>query len=146
MSSRSGDLDPGVITHIARTENLTPDQLEDLLNHQSGLFAISNDESDVKTLQDRAERGDKKAQLALDIFVTAIRKTIGGYVALLGGVELLVFTGGIGEHSDSVRSAVTRGLECVGITAEKIKVVPAEEDKQIARHCRRLLRQEAPQN
>ncbi len=146
MSSRSGDLDPGVITHIARAENLTPDQLEDLLNHQSGLFAISNDESDVKILQDRADGGDRKAQLALDIFVTAIRKTIGGYVALLGGVELLVFTGGIGEHSDSVRSAVTRGLECVGITAEKIKVVPAEEDKQIARHCRRLLQQEAPQN
>jgi acetate kinase len=70
-----------------------------------------------------------------------IHKVIGAYVALLGGVDLLVFTGGIGEHSDYVRSAVTSGLEFLGLTADKIKIVSAEEEQQIARHCRRMMGQ-----
>ena len=141
MGTRSGDLDPGVFVYILRTEQMRADEMEDLINHQSGLFALSSGESDVKSLEDRARAKDPQAMLALNVFVTSVRKAIGAYVALLGGVDLLVFTGGIGEHSDHVRSAITNGLEFLGLTTDKIKIVPAEEEQQIARHCRRMIGQ-----
>jgi len=139
MSSRTGDLDPGVILYLLRTENLTADQIEDLINHRSGLFGLSSGESDVKALEERANAGDAPGRLALDIFITAVRKTIGAYTALLGGIDLLVLTGGIGQHSDYVRSRVTTGLDFLGLTADKIRVIPPQEELQIARHCRRLM-------
>jgi acetate kinase len=141
MGTRSGDLDPGVILYLLRNERFDADTLEDLLNHQSGLFALSSGEGNVKALQERAQANDAAAHLALDVFATAVRKQIGAYIALMGGVDLLVFTGGIGEHSELVRSEATNGLESLGLTADKIHVVPAEEEAQIARHCRALLRQ-----
>jgi acetate kinase len=141
MGTRSGDLDPGVFVYLLRTEQLGLDEIEDLTNHQSGLFALSSGESDVKSLEDRARSNDPHAKLALNVFAISVRKVIGAYVALLGGVDLLVFTGGIGEHSDYVRSAVTSGLEFLGLTADKIKIVSAEEEQQIARHCRKMLGQ-----
>jgi acetate kinase len=139
MGTRSGDLDPGLFVYLLRTEKLGPDEIEDLVNRQSGLFALSSGESDVKSLEDRARSGDPHAKLALDVFAISVRKAIGAYVALLGGVDLLVFTGGIGEHSDYVRSSVTTGLEFLGLTADKIRIVAAEEEQQIARHCRRMM-------
>jgi acetate kinase len=139
MGTRSGDLDPGVILYLLRNEKLDAGKLEDLLNHQSGLFALSSGESDVKTLEERARSGDPQARLALDVFSVSVKKTIGAYMALLGGVDLLVFTGGIGEHSDHIRSAATAGLELLGLTADRIQVVPTEEELQIARHCRRMM-------
>jgi acetate kinase len=139
MGTRSGDLDPGVLIYLLRTENLNADQFENLLNHQSGLFALSSGESDVKALDDRASAKDPRAIFALDAFSIAISKSIGAYIALLQGIDLLVFTGGIGEHSEYVRSAATRGLESLGLTANKIQIVPAQEERQIARHCRKLL-------
>lgn len=140
MSTRSGDMDPGVLIHIIRTKQLGADELEKLVNHESGLFALSSGENDVRALEERARSGELRATLALDVFIIAVRKMIGAYVALLGGVDLLTFTGGIGENSDYVRSSVTKGLEFLGLTAEKIKIVHAEEEKQIARHCRVLIR------
>jgi acetate kinase len=139
MGTRSGDLDPGVFLYLLRNEKLNADQFEDLLNHQSGLFALSNGESDVKVLDDRADADDARAKFALDTFSIAIRKTIGAYTALLGGVDLLVFTGGIGEHSEYVRNAAARGLVFLGLTPDKIQIVAAQEELQIARHCRQLL-------
>jgi acetate kinase len=139
MGTRSGDLDPGVFVYLLRTEQLGADGMEDLINHQSGLFALSCGESDVKSLEARARAKDSQASLALNVFVTSVRKAIGAYVALLGGVDILVVTGGIGEHSDYVRSAVTNGLEFLGLTSDKIKCVRAEEEQQIARHCRRMM-------
>lgn len=140
MGTRSGDLDPGVLLYLLRDEKLNADQFEDLLNHQSGIFALSGGESDVKALDDRANKNDSRAKFALDSFAIAIRKTIGAYTALLGGVDLLVFTGGIGEHSAYVRNKAASGLELLGVTSDKIQTVPAEEELQIARHCRQLLR------
>jgi acetate kinase len=139
MGTRSGDLDPGVLIYLMRNEKLDADRLEELLNHQSGLYGLSSGESDVKVLSERARSDDAKACLALDIFAVSVRKVIGAYVALLGGVDLLVFTGGIGEHSDRIRAAAGEGLEFLGLTAQKIQVVPAQEELQIARHCRRLM-------
>src|SRR5271155_522496 len=141
MGTRSGDLDPGVFVYLLRTEQLGADELEDLLNHQSGLYALSSGESDVKALEERALRDDPRALFALDVFATSIRKAIGAYVALLGGIDLLVFTGGIGEHSERIRSAATAGLEVLGLTADKIQAVPTQEEKQIAFHCRAMMTQ-----
>jgi acetate kinase len=139
MGTRSGDLDPGVLLYLLRQEKFDADRLEDLLVHHSGLFAISGGESDVKALEERARANDPESILALDVFATAVRKMIGAYMALLGGVDVLVFTGGIGEHSERIRTAATAGLEGLGLTADKIQVVPAEEERQMARHCRRMM-------
>jgi len=139
MGTRSGDLDPGVILYLLRNAKLDADRLEYLLNHQSGLFALSSGESDVKTLEERARSHDPGARLALDVFAISVRKTIGAYMALLGGVDLLVFTGGIGEHSARIRSGATDDLELLGLTSDKIQVVPAQEEQQIARHCRAMM-------
>jgi len=139
MGTRSGDLDPGVILYLLRNEKLDADSLEDLVNHQCGLFALSSGESDVKTLEERVRSNDASASLALDIFAVAVRKTIGAYMALLGGVDLLVFTGGIGEHSSRIRSAATDGLDSLGLTPDKIQIVPAQEEIQIARRCREIM-------
>jgi acetate kinase len=139
MGTRSGDLDPGVLLYLLRNEKLSADSLEDLLNHQSGLFALSSGESDVKTLEERAHAGDTKACFALDVFAVSVRKTIGAYMALLGEVDLLVFTGGIGEHSSRIRSAATHGLDSLGLTPGKIRIVLTQEEQQIARLCREIM-------
>jgi acetate kinase len=139
MGTRSGDLDPGVLLYLMRHEKLSADQLEDLLNHHSGLFGLSSGESDVKALEQRARANDPDAILALEVFAISVRKTIGAYVALLGGVDVLVFTGGIGEHSERIRSAASMGLESMGVTTDKIRAVATKEEQQMARHCRRLL-------
>jgi acetate kinase len=139
MGTRSGDLDPGALLFLLRNEKLGADQLEELLNHQSGLFALSSGESDVKSLEERSRANDAPATLALNIFATSVRKVIGAYAALLGGVDLLVFTGGIGEHSHHIRSLAADGLDFLGLTPEKIQIVHAEEEAQIARHCRRMM-------
>jgi acetate kinase len=140
MGTRSGDLDPGVLLYLLRTEKFNVDQLEEMLNHRSGLFALSSGESDVKILEQRSLSDDPSATLALDVFAVSVRKTIGAYIALLGGVDLLVFTGGIGEHSDHIRHAVTHDLETLGLTPEKVQVIATQEERQIARHCRSMLR------
>jgi acetate kinase len=145
MSTRTGDLDPGALLYLLRTEKLNADQVEDLINHRSGLYGYSCGESDVKQLEERAGKNDARAKLALDVFAISVRKVIGSYVALLRGIDLLVFTGGIGQHSDYVRSAATKGLEVIGVTPDKIQIVSPQEELQIARHCRRLLAEPQPQ-
>lgn len=141
MSTRSGDLDPGVILYILRNERLSNEALEDLINHQCGLFAFSNGESDMQALLAREAANDPTAALAIDAFTTAARKTIGAYAAVLGGLDLLVFTGGIGEHSAAIRSRIIRGLDFLGLTTDSNKVLalPSQEELQIARHTRALL-------
>ena len=141
MSTRCGDLDPGVLLYLLRHEKLGVNELEELLNHQSGLLALSAGESDVKALEELARTNHPQATLALNVFAVAVRKVIGAYIALLAGVDLLVFTGGIGEHSAYLRSAATHGLEVLSLTRDKIQIVTSQEERQIARHCRTMLRQ-----
>jgi acetate kinase len=148
MATRSGDLDPGVLLFLMRTEKLNADALEKLLNHNCGLFALSHGESDMRRLQASAENGNSSAALAIEVFTTAVKKYICAYAVELGGIDLLVFTGGIGEHSEYVRIQICKGLELLGIetTASgqltKVTVMPSQEEVQIARHCRRLMREE----
>jgi acetate kinase len=146
MGTRTGDLDPGVVLYLIRTEGLDVDALEKLLNQECGLAGLSGGESDMQALLSRCDEGDAVAQLAVNAFCTGVRKCIGGYVALLGGVDMLIFTGGIGEHSSTVRNRICEGLEAVGIDSSagaekpKVRVLPSEEEVQIARHTRALLR------
>ncbi|WP_144142083.1 acetate/propionate family kinase [Paraburkholderia sp. BCC1884] len=147
MGTRSGDLDPGVLLYLMRVEKLDAGALETMLNRHSGLAGYSDGESDMQALEKRAAAGDANASLALDAFATAVRKTVGGYAALLGGIDLLVFTGGIGEHSEEMRKRVCEGLAFMGLVegdpAGKVKAIHTEEEKQIARHCRALLKEAA---
>jgi acetate kinase len=136
MATRTGDLDPGVIVHLLRHTVLDADALETLVNRQSGLKALSDSDDDMQALLARRDKGDADATLAVDVFCTAVRKTIGAYAALLGGVDLIVFSGGIGEHSEAVRAQVLDGLSFLGAAH---RVVATEEERQIAKHCRRLL-------
>lgn len=144
MSTRTGDLDPGVLLYLMRTENLDADALESLLNHECGLAGLAGGESDMQALLLRRDAGDPAAGLAVDAFCTGVRKAIGAYAALLGGLDLLIFTGGIGEHSSVVRDLICTGLEFLGVArggdgVDKIIVIPSQEEVQIARHTRALL-------
>jgi len=141
MGTRSGDLDPGVLLYLMRTESLNADTLEDLLNRHSGLAGFADGESDMQQILQRAAAKDADAELAVEAFTVAVRKYIGAYAALMGGIDLLVFTGGIGQHSGEIRERICEGLEFLdlGVSSIRVKTMPTEEERQIARHCRRLL-------
>jgi acetate kinase len=158
MSTRSGDLDPGVLLYLLRAKQMNADTLEVLLNHDAGLKAISGTTGDMRELERAAGRGDKNAQLAIEVFCLSIRKVIAAYAAVLGGLEMLVFTGGIGEHSAQVRDRVCQGLDFLGVAVDSaanqasegtistkeskvsVRVITTEEDRQIACHCREMMR------
>jgi acetate kinase len=114
MSTRSGDLDPGLVTFLARTEGFSADQIEELLSHESGLLAISKSTGDMRQLLDR-ERTDAACHLAVNMYTYQIRKWIGAFAAALGGLDTLVFSGGIGEHAPAVRERICTGLDFLGI-------------------------------
>jgi acetate kinase len=149
MGTRSGDIDPAIGFHIARNAGLTIDEIDVALNSASGLRGLCGD-NDLRVIEARAEQGDAAAQLALDVFCHRIRKYIGAYAAVLGGLDALVFTAGIGEHSAAVRQRVCTGLEFLGIDLDPVAnaasarligatgcevavlVVPTDEELEIA--------------
>lgn len=114
MGTRPGDLDPGVLLHLLRTGQYSASALEKLLNHASGLKGLA-DSSNMAELLTRVDRGDAHAQAAVETFAYGIKKQLGAYVAVLGGLDCLVFTGGIGEHAPRVRQLALAGLEAMGI-------------------------------
>jgi acetate kinase len=153
MGTRSGDLDPAIIFHLARAEGMAIDEIDQLLNKRSGLLGLSGESNDVRTLLERRAEGDPRARIALAVFAYRIRKYIGAYAAVLGRVDAVVFTAGIGENAAEVRAEVTEGLEALGISLDaqrnreaigvaadvsspdartRILVVPTNEEKLIA--------------
>jgi acetate kinase len=149
MGTRSGDIDPAVIFHVARSAGLTMDQVDAALNTASGLRGLCAD-NDMREVERRAAAGDASAQLALDVFCHRIRRYIGAFTAVLGGLDALVFTAGIGEHSPVVRAQVCAGLQVLGIAVDPaanaasaasigaagspvaVLVVPTDEELEIA--------------
>jgi acetate kinase len=117
MGTRSGDLDPGVLLHLMRVNRLDADALEDLLNHRSGLLGVSGVDSDMRRLHEAAA-SNADARLAIDMFCQGVRKQLAAMIAVLGGADLVVFTGGIGENDAAVRAAACEGLACMGVAAE----------------------------
>lgn len=120
MGTRSGDLDPTVPFHIMRSSGMSADEVEGALNTRSGLRGLA-DENDVRVISQRADDGDEPARLALEVMYHRLRKYIGAYTAVLGRVDVLVFTAGIGEHSPRVRAGACAGLEGLGIVLDEAR-------------------------
>ncbi len=138
MGTRAGDLDPGVVTYLARTTNASADELEHLLSHQSGLAGITGGISDMRELLAR-EHDDANCRLAVAIYCYAIRKQIGAYAAALEGLDALVFTGGIGEHAAPVRARICDGLRFLGVALDERRNTTSERvistnDSRVAVH------------
>jgi acetate kinase len=156
MSTRAGDLDPGLVTFLARTEHLSPEQLEELLSKQSGLLGISNVTGDMRRLLER-EATDSACRLAVAMYVYQIKKWIGSFAAALGGLDCLVFAGGIGEHAPAIRARVCAELGFLGIEIDEpanqrnasivstpgaaavVRVIPTNEELMIAQAASRLV-------
>jgi acetate kinase len=156
MSTRTGDLDPGVLVHLVRAKGYGARELERLVDRESGLLGISGLGSDMKSLLE-ARATDADAALAVELFCSSARKAIGAFAAALGGIDSLVFTGGIGEHAPAVRREICEGLAHlgVGIDARRnelsqtiisdesgrcaVRIVRADEERMLCRHARRLL-------
>ncbi len=160
MGTRSGDCDPAIILHIMGREELSLHEANTLLNKHSGLYGISGISSDVREVLEAAENGRSRAKLAIDIFTYRIKKYIGSYTAAMGGIDLIVFTGGVGENSAEVRRLSCSGMEFCGIKIDQgknqaheggigmvstddskvgIVVVPTNEELVIARETERII-------
>ncbi|MFZ5626210.1 MAG: acetate/propionate family kinase [Bacillota bacterium] len=153
MGTRSGDIDPAIVSYIMEKENLTAEQVTGILNKKSGVLGISGVSSDFRDLEAAAARGHERARLALEIFCYDVKKYIGAYLAVLNGVDAIIFTAGLGENSSVVREMVCRDLEALGIAIDaeknqvrgqeadisapsarvKVLVVPTNEELMIAR-------------
>ena len=163
MGTRSGDVDPGLHAYLAREAGLSLDDIDTLLNKKSGVLGLSG-VNDFRELEDRLQAGDEAARLAFDVVVHRLKHYVGAYLAILGGLDVLVFTAGIGENSTSVRAAVAEGLGELGITVDGarnavrskqprvispdgsrvvVAVVPTNEELAIARQTAQLVRDAA---
>lgn len=118
MSTRSGDLDPGLVGYLARTEAMTPERFHQLVNRESGLLGISGTSGDIRELLAREADGDSPAAEAIALFCYHVKKTIGAFTAALGGLDTLVFSGGVGEHAAPIRARICDGLACLGLALD----------------------------
>jgi acetate kinase len=158
MGTRSGSVDPGILIHVQREYGLSAEELDDILNKQSGLLGVSGLTSDFRELEAAAADGHEQARLALRVYAYRVRALIGALAVSLGGLDALVFTGGIGENASGLRAMVCNGLECLGVhldparnstrTADcdvatdesvaRILLIHTREEYMIAREARRL--------
>jgi acetate kinase len=168
MGTRSGDLDPGLVLYLLRDQKQASGDavgaVETLVNHASGMVALSGMENDVKAVRRAANGGNERAALALKIFTRSVTKAIGGFCWLLGGLDAIVLAGGIGEHDAQTRREILDGLAGLGVNIDAalnqaaaggiqrissplshtaVLVVPAQEDEMIAVHVERMVQQEA---
>jgi acetate kinase len=136
MGSRSGSIDPGILIHLMRTRGYTAGQLDDMLNRASGLLGISGVSEDMREILAAMEHGNHRARLAFEIYAHRLVREVGGMLAVLGGLDALVFTGGIGENCAPLRERVFSQL---AFLKPRVLVVHAEEEWEIARECWRLI-------
>jgi len=134
MGTRAGDLDPGIFVHIERLTGMSTDDFESLVNKQSGLLGVSGLSADMRKLESASD--NPRAVLAIEMYCYIARKHIGALAAVLGGLDTLVFTAGIGENSSTVRDRICAGLEFL---SPEVLVQPTNEDLVIARHASKLL-------
>ena len=158
MGTRSGDLDPGVLVYLMREKKFDVAMLEELVDRRSGLLGISGVDSDMRQLH-KAASSNADARLAIAMFCYSVRKQVAAMIAALGGIDLLVFTGGIGENDFEVRAVICGGLSWLGVTLDQtrnrsasnpindsgsrctVQILVSQEDEQIARHTKALVPQ-----
>ncbi|MDQ6760827.1 MAG: acetate/propionate family kinase, partial [Acidobacteriota bacterium] len=156
MSTRTGDLDPGLVYYLARTESMTAAKFQQMVNHESGLLGVSGTSPDLRDLCAR-EATDFRAAAAVELFCYQAKKWIGSFAAALGGLDTLVFSAGIGENAPLIRERICHGLGFLGIDVNnkrnaknaplispnagrvKVRVIPTDEEVMIARSVTRLL-------
>jgi acetate kinase len=154
MGTRPGDLDPGVMLYLLRQDGASTESVEKMVNHEAGMVALSGMVNDMKAMRAAATKGDERAKLAIEVFTRSVRKAMGGFCWLMGGVDAIVFAGGIGENDWRTRDEILDGLDSLGIKLDvwpdeksdgvrllskdssrvAVYVVPAEEDLMIAVH------------
>ena len=132
MGTRSGSVDPGILTYLMRAQNLTGETLDDLLNKKSGLLGISGISGDMRQIVSAMNKGNDRAKLAFDIFVHRLQAGIGSMVAALGGLDALVFTAGIGENSPEVRQAACANFNFLGLQLDPAKNASSDPDREIS--------------
>ncbi|MDD2396628.1 MAG: acetate kinase [Tissierellia bacterium] len=153
MGTRCGDIDPAIVTFLMDKQDMTAEQVDNLMNKKSGVLGISGVSNDFRDIEAEAEKGNKRAQLALDKFAYTVKKYIGSYAAAMGGLDYIVFTAGLGENSSSARKEICDGLEFLGVEIDdeknktrgkeaeiskdgskvKVFVIPTNEEVVIAR-------------
>lgn len=156
MGTRSGDIDPSILPWLVEKEGKSALQLSQLLNNESGLLGVSGVSSDYRDVEQAADAGNERAALALSLFAERIRATIGSYIMQMGGLDALIFTGGIGEHSARARATICRNLHFLGLALDdeknqrsatfiqadnalvKVAVINTNEELMIARDVMRL--------
>jgi len=141
MGTRCGDIDPALVLYIMNKEKLTASEMDGILNKESGLKGVSGVSNDMRELDAAAKAGNRRARLALDIFVYRIRKYIGAYTAVMGGCDALVFTAGIGENQKNIRDRICRGAFSYLRKKPKVLVVPTNEELMIARKAMHLVKE-----
>ena len=161
MGTRSGDIDPGLVLHLINALGMSGNEVDDLLNRKSGLLGLSGRSGDMRDLEQAVAAGDGRCELALKAFAYRVRKYIGAYAAVLGGVDAIAFAGGIGEHSAQTRARICRGMDWLGLRVDANRngsaagdkpamissddspvqawVIPTDEECQIARDVQNVL-------
>lgn len=158
MGTRCGDIDPSIVTYLMGQEGYTPGEITDVMNRESGLYGISGLSADMRDIDAATKAGHKRAALAYDMFAGSAKKMIGAYIAEMGGVDAIVFSGGVGENSERMRRMILGGMESLGIILDyvankvageeriisdersriKLLVVPTNEEIMIARDATRI--------
>ena len=160
MGARSGDLDPSVVTYIMKNENITPDDMELLLNKESGILGLSGVSADFRDIEAEAAKGNKRAELSIDAYAYKVAQYIASYIVSLGGLDVIAFTAGIGENQYNARRKICENLKCFGVEIDESKnhefreegristsnskvevwVVPTNEELMIAKDTQALIK------
>jgi acetate kinase len=158
MGTRCGDIDPAIPAYLMKKMNLSPDEIDNYLNKKSGVLGLSGLSSDFRDLEQAADQGNERAKLAIDVFTYTVRKYIGSYAAVMGGVDAIVFTAGLGENSVRIRDSICNGLEFLGTRIDPVRndvrgkeqeisvagskvrifVIPTNEELMIARDTKKI--------
>lgn len=132
MATRCGSIDPSIVLHVQQRYGLTAEQVDSALNRQSGLLGVSGTSADMRQVLEAAKQGDDRAQLAIAIYTHRVRKTIGAGAVTMGGVDAVVFTAGVGEHSADIRKVICNGLECIGLELDEALNSACHPDADVA--------------
>ena len=159
MGTRCGAIDPAIVPFLMEHENLDAKQVNDLMNKKSGLLGISGISNDLRSVRTASEEGDERAQLAYEMYSNSVKKYIGQYIAVMGGVDVIVLTAGVGENCDKMRRLIFAGLQPLGIVLDEernrqrggeriistdespviIAIIPTNEEYMIARDTYELV-------